>query len=372
MKTNITRILTSIVLIAIVSTFTAFFLQNMELSAPIAGGLFALGFVKGIVKNVYHIQTWNTQGLLFDGLVISDTTYAGEAASTFIVKAITENDTVDGGHAYVKDGIKKTFTIPRWDADYEDFIQDRAATPTSKGTQTIDGKALTPADYMIYHEFNPRDYEAHWYATMLNPTLIDRTLPVTVESVMVQEVLKRHSKYLNKALWNSSTLLTTIYKYYDGFIRKASTASDINAVASPTTLDASNIQAELLKCYNKIPTALIFDNDMKFFMSYASYNLYMQSQINQTYKGVDTTSEGVPFFKGRRCVKIADFPDNTIIVAKGNATPGSNLWIGMNSTDDAKLELKPLQNNSELWFIKMNMKVDVQFGWTSEVVYYGA
>jgi hypothetical protein len=38
--------------------------------------------------------------------------------------------------------------------------------------------------------------------------------------------------------------------------------------------------------------------------------------------------------------------------------------------DDAKLEMKPLQANSELWFIKMLMKVDVQIGWNSETIYY--
>jgi hypothetical protein len=286
------------------------------------------------------------------------------------VKAITSNETIDGGHVYVRDGIKKKFTIPRWDADYEDFIQDRSATPTSKGTMTVDGQVINPADYMIYTEFNPRDYEAHWYAIMLNDTLIDRTLPVTVESVTVQEILKRHDKYLNKLLWNADTILTNIYKYFDGFIKKATASGDTVVVASPTTLTVNNIQAELLKGYQAITPALRYDPAMKFFMSYATYDLYMQSQINQTYKGVDVTSEGKNTFKGRECVKIADLPDNFYFIAKGAANPSSNLWVGMNSVDDAKLEIRQLQANSELWFVKMLMKVDVQIGWNSETVLY--
>ena len=66
--------------------------------------------------------------------VINDTTYAGEVASQFIVKSLTGADTIAGGHVYVKDGIKKKFTIPRFDSNYEDLIQDRAATPTSSGS----------------------------------------------------------------------------------------------------------------------------------------------------------------------------------------------------------------------------------------------
>lgn len=336
--------------------------------AATIGFLFIIGLAKGILK-----FNWTLPGMLMDGFVINDTTYAGEAASSFILRALTKNDTVQGGHVYIKDGIKNQFTIPRWDADFEDFVQDRSATPTSKGTMTIDGRVLQPQDYMIYTEFNPRDYEAHWFATQLNSTLIDRDLPVSVESVVVQGVLARHDKYTNKAYWNSSKSNppSATYKYYDGFVTKASGAPSGNKVAS-TTLTTNNIQGEMSKCYSAIPVALRYDPAMKFFCSYATYDVYMLSQINQTYKGKDITAEGVPTFRGREVVKIADFPDNTIIVAKGRPDQESNLWVGMNSTDDAKLELKPLQANSELWFIKMLMKVDVQIGWLEEIVYYGS
>ena len=308
-----------------------------------------------------------------DGFVISDTTYAGEAASQFIVKAITGADTVQGGHCYIKDGIKKKFTIPRWTADYQDFIQDRQATPTSKGTMTVTGQALTPADYMIYTEFNPRDYEDHWFATQLNDTLIDRSLPYSVESVTVQEVLKRHTKYFNQAIWNSSTsnAAPSIFRYYDGWLKKAQNAAGTVVVGSPTTLTASNIQGEFLKGYQVIPQALRYDPDMKYFVSYNTFDLYAQSQINQTYKGVDTTQDGIATFKGRKVERIADMPDNVYFIAKGRPGMDSNLWIGLNSISDEGLQLQRLQNNSELFFIKMLMKVDVQIGWNEETVLYG-
>jgi len=307
-----------------------------------------------------------------DGFVINDTTYAGEAAGQFIVKAITGADTIKGGHCYVKDGIKKKFTIPRWDADYEDLIQDRAATPITKGTMTVTGQTLTPADYMIYVEFNPRDFEDHWYATQLNPTLIDRALPASVESVVVQEVLKRHTKFFNKIIWQGSTALTTIYKYFNGWVTRASASSSTLKPASPTTLSAANIQAEFLKGYALLPEALRYDDDMKYFCSYGTYDFYATSQINQTYKGIDTTQEGVKLFKGKRVIPIADFPADTYIIAKGMPDMGSNLWVGMNSVDDASLQLQKKQANSELYFIKMLMKADVNFGWDEEIVYYGA
>lgn len=307
-----------------------------------------------------------------EGFSIQDTSYAGEVASQFIVKALTGADTVSGGHVYVKDGIKKKFTIPRFSADYEDFIQDRAATPTSKGNMLVDGVDLQPADYMIYTEFNPRDFEDHWYATQLNPTLIDRALPATVESVVVQEVLKRHAKYFNKALWNSDTATTGIYKYFDGFLKKLKSDAKTNKVAGATVLTAVNIQAEFLKGYKMIPDALRYDAGMKIFVSYATFDLYGDSQINQTYKGVDITMMTKDTFKGLKVVKIADFPDNTYVIGKGMANMESNLWVGLNSNADAGLQLQRLQNNSELYYIKMLMKADVEIGWKEEAVYYGS
>jgi hypothetical protein len=312
-----------------------------------------------------------------DALVITDTTYAGEAASQFIVKAITSNDTIGGGNAYVKDGIKKKFTIPRWDSDYESLIQDRQATPTSRGTMTVTGQVIDPADYMIYMEFNPRDFEDHWFATQLDPTLIDRALPYSAESVVVQGVMQRHQKYMNKIMWNGNTTLAapSIYRYFDGWLKKASDSLTTNKVTSPLTLSASNIQAELLRGRALLPEALRFDPNMKIYLSYNTYDLYQQSLVDLTYKGPDASTLNANAtstrFWGAEVVRIADFAANTYVFAKGMATTESNLWVGMNSVADEGLVLRQLQANSELWFVKMLMKLDVNFGWDEEIVYYG-
>src|SRR5690348_1436030 len=115
-----------------------------------------------------------------DALVLQDTTYAGEAASEFIVLSVINSDTIQSGVAYVKDGIKKEFTIPR--LDVEDIIQDRVDTPTSDnsaGTLTVSARTLNPGDFMVYLEFNPRQFEDHWFAAQMNPELLDAALPKT-------------------------------------------------------------------------------------------------------------------------------------------------------------------------------------------------
>lgn len=315
-----------------------------------------------------------------DGFLIEDTTYAGEAASQFVLPAITGADTLNGGHAYLKDGIKKKFTIPRWSADYTQLIQSRKATPLSAGSMVVDGQTLQPEDYMIYMEFNPRDFETHWYSQEMAPALLDAQLPYNASSVVVMGVMQRHAKYFNNAMWNSSIAAPPnvqnangdyIFGYFNGWLQKLYNGSGTNLVSAPTTLTPSNIQGEMLRCYNAIPLALRYDPAMKFFCSYGSFDMYGTSQINQTYKGIDTTQEAKDTFKGRKVVKIADFPDNTFVVAKGMATTESNLWVGINSISDEGLKFAPLQANSEDWFVKLLMKADVNNSWYNEAVYYG-
>jgi len=366
----------SLVLIALVSTTLSMAVGASPLM--VAGVLFAIGAVIGAAK-AFGVTIPNltpSGSLKGDGFTISDTTYAGEAAGQFIVRAITGNETVQGGHVYVKDGIKKKFTIPRWDADYEDLIQDRMATPVSKGEQVISSRTLTPADYMIYMEFNPRDFEDHWYAQQLNPTLIDRTLPASVESVVIQQVLKRHDRYVNKIIWGGDTTTTGIYKYFDGFVKKATDDTntvDLSGGAVLTSTLGANILAEVQKIYDLIPAALKYDPSMKLFLSYDLYDAYAKAIIAQQYKGNDYQSMQLNItYRGLPVVRIADFPAYKMMFAKVIAGMDSNLWVGMNSVEDAKLEMNKVQNNSELFYVKMLCKLDVQFGFTQEVVNYAS
>lgn len=308
-------------------------------------------------------------------LQINDTTYAGEVASGFIVKAAIGNEIVQGGHINVKDGIKKKYTIPRMTVG-DDFIQDRVATPvsggsgTGKGTITVDGRVLEPGDYMIYQEFNPRDFEDHWEAVNLNPTLIDRRLPVTVESVILQEVMKKHNQWLGGAIMRGDTTLTSNLKYFDGLITRAIADSEVIKVASPVTLTTANIEAKLEASLAVVPAAVLYDPNLKVFVSYKTAQLWEQAQRAAGFKGVDNTMAGLMRFAGRQMVYLFGMPDNTIFWAKGAPDMTSNLWFGLNSKDDATVQIAKLQANSELYFIKMLCKADANYGYGGETALY--
>ena len=320
-------------------------------------------------------------------LIINDTRYAGTFASYFWLPATFGMDTVQKGAVYVKDGIKKKHTIGR--IDLSNPLQPRQATPSSNainGKFTIDGRSLEPQDHMFYTEFNPRDFEEHWLAEQLSPTLLARELPVTAENYMMQMALNRTFEVIESEFWMGSKTYNAIpgdpdkgqIMFMDGFMKKFVNDSDVKQVANPVALTASNILDKLDALITLVASekkALISKPSrfqrMKFFVSINTEQIYQAAlTTGVTFKGLNTMEQGVKPWKGYEVVALAGFPDNTILFCEGLPDTSSNLYVGMNSTEDNNLQLMRLQNNSELFFLKGLMKFDVQYGFSDQIFLY--
>lgn len=332
-----------------------------------------------------------------EALNIQDTTYAGEAASYMLVRAVVGADTIQKGAAMVQDGIKKKFTIPR--VEVGNFMQPRQATPTSKGSITVDAATLEPQNQMLYVEFNPRDFEQHWYATQLENRLIDETLPATAENFIMLQMMKRLNEWFDMAFWQSRIQFnpngdnvnpvskgvnesgspffdsdgTCSMFYWNGFVKKAIDAASTLKVSSPVALTSGNVRDKLTAALDLLPKALLFKfgaNGTKILMSYRDKAKYDEALRTDTYKNIRSDEAGYTQYRGYDIVVIAGLPENTFFVTTANPTRDSNTWIGINSVDDNTLNLQRLQNNSELYFIKGLFKTDVTFGFYDQVVLY--
>lgn len=321
-------------------------------------------------------------------LQILDTTYAGTFASSFWLPATFGMDTIEKGVVHVQDGIKKKHTIGR--INTLNPLQERTATPTVGGTFTIDGRDLVPQDIMVYFEFNPRDFEQHWLAEELSPTLLARELPVTAENYMMQIALNRSFEQLENGLWMGSTTYTAAtgspgngqLKFFDGYLKKMISDSDVQKVASPLPLSAAPSSGSVYNIADAMDALLQLAvtnkkallsggqryRNMKYLVSYGTEQIY-QTFLTRAldFKGNNYTQQGINNYKGYEIVPVAGMPDNTIVFTRANDDFDSNLWVGMNSTEDNQLMLAKLQANSELYFMKGLMKYDVEYGWSEEV-----
>jgi len=324
-------------------------------------------------------------------LVISDVSYAGTFASYFWLPATFGMDTIQKGAVFVQDGIKKAHTIGRM--DFANPLQRRTATPTSGGTFTIDGRVLTPQDMMVYTEFNPRDFEQHWLSEQLSPTLLARELPVTAENYMMQIALHRAFEQIELSIWMGSTSYTAAdgtpgngqIKWFDGFLKKMVNDAAVPKVASPLPLSAApsgggfyNVVSAMDALITSAATtrkALLSNpgryKRLKFLVSINTEQIY-QTYITTSaiYKGVNFMDEGINKYKGYEIVPLAGLADDTILFCEATDSVDSNLYLGMNSTEDNNLQLQRLQANSELFFLKGLMKYDTQYGFSEQVFLY--
>lgn len=330
-----------------------------------------------------------------EGLQITDTNFAGTFASTMLVRTTLDMDTVEKGCIYVIDGIKKSYSIPR--IDVSGFVQARAATPISQGTILVDRTVLTPQDYMVYVEFNPRDYESHWYSYQLNRNLLDETLPETAESFTVYQLLRRLGEFNERALWRSRLVFNPTnpnyvtaasvgqassdqqFQYFDGLVVKFLVDPTVLQVAVPVTITATYSSTNgfypFEQCLNLAPEALLFrygTEGLKFHVNahtQLAYENFLTFQM--TFKNNDATERSINRYRGYEVVVCKGIPDNTVVLCISRPDIDSNVFLGLNSTDDEnQVQLQRLQNNSELFFIKMLMKADPSQGYGDQLVLY--
>lgn len=323
-----------------------------------------------------------------EALNIQDTSWSGNAASYMITRAVVGADTIEKGAIYVEDGIRKKRTIPR--VEVSGFMQKRAATPTSNGSVTVDGAVLYPQDLMLYYEVNPRDFEAHFYAEQLQPKLLGRELPVTAENFIVMQTMKRLNEFFENAIWKSRTQYDASgsavdptskggaasdanYFYFDGLVKKALDNNTTLQVSSPVALTSSNIRDKWTLAMNLVPPALLFKygkGGLKFVVSYADQLKYEEALRTDSYKNIRSDEAAYTKYRGYDVVPVAGMPENTFFLCICKPDIDSNLWLGINSTEDNQLQLQRLQNNSELFFVKGLFKMDTQIGFADQLVVY--
>jgi len=251
---------------------------------------------------------------------------------------------------------------------------------------------------MLYFEFNPRDFEAHWYAEQQSPTLLDRELPQTAEAFMMMQAMYRLNEFFEMHTWRGriqydpdGDAVTPAskgadagdadYFYFDGIIKKLLDDATTILVSTPAILVSGtagggeeNIGAAFKRTLKLVPKALLYRygvKGLKFMVSYGTQQVYEDYLTESTFKNNDTTEKGINRYKGYEVVPLAGMPDNTIVVCIANPDITSNIWIGLNSVEDQEaLMLAKLQANAELFFVKGLFKMDTQTGFPDQIVLY--
>lgn len=329
--------------------------------------------------------------------------YTGEVLQHLLTLTAQENETYKEGLVHVVSGIQKKLALPS--IKLGKIVQDHKATPDSSlGEYTHTERYLEPEDFMIYLEFNPRHYEKYYKPFQPTGNLVFRELNPQIQAKMIDLLFKNKAEYINHAIWCSALAAdkakissadgkvaagsTEIggdddygpMKYFNGaiarmLINKAAAATteeakggQINVVGTGTFTSGAAVETELYAMWEAVPPKIRKKQNLCVLMDYATWDKYNKYVSGKDYKYSDNTEENKRKFQGKRIIPMVALPADTIIMGVFTGDEDSNLWMGVDyANDENVLQVDKLQNNSELYFFKMLLKMDVNIVRPSEI-----
>ena len=329
--------------------------------------------------------------------------YNGEVLEDLISYTAQGNDTFREGLIHIKSGIQHKYTLPA--IKLGDIIQDNVPTPTSnhgkKGENgeneyTFTERYLEPSDFMIYLEFNPRDYEKYWKFAQPDGNLVFRELDPKIQATMLRLLMDKKNEYIGNAIWtaakggaanagitapaDSIQIGRGKEKYFDGIIKRiidnvnATDAGGQCIVSGNTELtDGAAVEKALYAMWKKCPKQIRKKTSLAFVIGWDAWDAYDQYISDKQVKYSENTEVNRYRFKGKRIIPIVGIPEHTITLGEFNTGMESNLWMGVDFANDTEvLKVDRLQSNSELFFFQLRMKMDVNIVRPGEIVIHTA
>ena len=333
--------------------------------------------------------------------------YNGEVLEDLLTYTAQGNDTFKEGLIHIKSGIQHKYTLPA--IRLGDIIQDNVPTPTSShGAKGENGeneyefteRYLIPQDFMVYLEFNPRDYEKYWKFAQPEGNLVFRELDPKIQATMLRLLMDKKNEYIGNAIWTSSQGCSAAAgitcpsdsiiigrnkeKYFDGVVKRI--IDNINAtdretiaggqcvLAGNTELpDGAAVEKALYGMWKKCPKQIRKKAGLTFVMNFEQWDAYDQYVSDKMVKYSENTEINRYRFKGKRILPLVGIPEHTIVLGEFTTGMDSNLWMGVDYANDTEvLKVDRLQSNSELFFFQMRMKMDVNIVRPAEIVVHTA
>ena len=294
------------------------------------------------------------------------TNYAGEFAGKYIAAAVLSANTIANNGVTVIPNVKFKTTLKK--AVISGLVTDATCDFTDTGVVTLSDKVLTVAEKQVNLQLCKTPFESDWEAVSMGYSAFD-TMPASFSDFFIAKVLKDIALDTENFLWNATTGLGKLLKT-DGSA----------VVGTPLTITSANVQTEMGRVVDAIPSALYGAEDLRIFVSQNVAKAYVRflggfgssglggngvnAQGNQWYQnGTALNFDGVQIFVAN------GLPANTMV-----ATTISNLFVGFGLQDDQNLvqtiDMADIDGSKNVRFIARFTR-GLQVGIGADAVTYG-
>ena len=299
------------------------------------------------------------------------TTYAGEKQQGFISAALLSANTLDAGGMTIKPNVKFREVIKVLSTD--DILKDGSCDFAATSTVTLTERYLDPKELQVNVQLCKQDFRSDWDAISMGMSAHDN-LPSSFQDYLVGYMAAKVESKMEQTIWNGADANEG---EFDGIIALATADADVIDVVG-TSIDASNVIAELGKVVDALPQEIYGKEDLKLFVAPNVARAYVRAlggfganglgangtnaQGTQWYTNGSLSFDGVSIFMSN------GIPSNYILAAQT-----SNLMYGCGVLSD-KNEVKVIDladiDGSQNVRVVMRMAATVNFGIGAELVLY--
>lgn len=293
------------------------------------------------------------------------TTYAGELAGEILSPALIGFETAK--YVTIKQNVPYK-TVVRKLADSVSFAAGTCDfTPT--GTINITESILTLEEFQVQRQICKKDFFTDWSTKDVMSGRVNAEIQAAILERLTSGIAANME---NSVIWTGAN---GDAGEFDGFytIIDADANNDVNFVSSPVALTSSNVVAKIDALIAAMPVAVKSAAEKpQIFMNYATWELFMQSQIaagNSWYANLGPGMAGLKYMGLYDIAVCPGLPANTLIMAQK-----SNLWFGtwlesdMNNVSILDMEPQDLSQNVRY---SARFYAGAQIGYTSEIAAYG-
>jgi hypothetical protein len=289
------------------------------------------------------------------------TSYAGEFAGKYIAASLFSAKTLDEGAITILPNIKYKAAMKV--GAFSNLVRsaDCDFDATTSG-MTLTEKVLTPTELQVNLQICKKELHADWEAAQMGFSAFDE-LPPLFSDFVIARVGAEIAQATENSIWGGAAGEGN----FDGL--KTLLQADATVVdVTGTSVDASNVIAELNKIITAIPSGVYGSDDLVLYVSTAIAKAYIQAQAALGYRELYNVGQTEMNFQGIPMFVTSGLNTNNAVAARK-----SNLFFGTGLLDDRNeikvIDMADIDGSQNVRFVARYL-AGVQAGVGADVVLY--
>jgi hypothetical protein len=302
------------------------------------------------------------------------TTYAGEFAGKYIAAALLSAPTLEKGGITIMPNVKYKQVIKKVATD--DIIKNGTCDFDPTSTVTLTERILQPETFQVNLQLCKTDFRADWDAVQMGYSAFD-VLPKSFADFLIAHAAEKVAAGMETSIWQG---VNSTAGQFAGIMTQLDADATLPAgqKIAGTTVDATNVIAQLGSIIDALPAALYGKEDLTLYVSSNIYRAYVRAlggfaangvgANGYDNKGTNQTLNDL-YFDGVRVFLANGLANNTALLSQT-----SNLFFAtglMNDMNEVRvLDMGDLDGSQNVRVV-MRFTADAKYGFSSDVVTYG-